>query len=77
MDYKIWFHQTWPTALNRTLRFGLRKSSRILNKSDALSDCAQNKNLPGLWKFDSPAELFEDPTLHQALDRLMERMRLS
>ena len=77
MDCKIWFNQALHRADNRTLKIGFRKSARILNKSAVFSQWAPNEIIEGLWKLDSPMGPFDDPALHQELDRLMARMRIT
>jgi len=77
MDYKIWFNQALPKAVHRTLEMGFHRSTRDLDKTGVLSDCASRNTVQRLWNVNSPTGLFADPALHQELDRLMARMRIS
>ena len=77
MDYKIWFNQILTEAINRTRKIGFRQSLNPLDNSGVLSDFATSETVERLWSFNSPTGPFDDPALHQELDRLMARMRIS
>jgi hypothetical protein len=77
MDYKIWFHKSLHHAVNRTFKMGFPKSGRSPKKSGGFLDCDRTDMMEGLWNVNSPFGPFDDPKLHQELDRLMARNRLS
>jgi hypothetical protein len=76
MDYKIWFNQALPHAINRTFKIRFRRSASDQNKTDVRLDCAPPEMTARLWRYPHTGP-FDDPALHQELDRLMARIRIS
>jgi hypothetical protein len=77
MDYKIWFNQALPHAINRTFKIRFRRSASDQNKTDVRFDCAFPEMTTPLWRSDPHTGPFDDPVLHEELDRLMARILIS
>jgi hypothetical protein len=77
MSYKIWFNQTLPDTVQRKLKTGFLKSGRAPKKIGGPMGCTQNELVEGLWNSASRIGDLAEPSLHEELDRLMERIRPS
>ena len=76
MDYRSWFNQTMPDAINRTLKIAFLRSARQPSAAPMSSDCSLHDMIEGLRQSPAHNGPFEDPVLHRELDRLMAHLRI-
>jgi hypothetical protein len=71
MDKKVWFHLFVPHMIKCNFMKRFRKPRSSANGLNALSTTHRDNAVENTSKVHPWMDLFDDPALHQELDRLM------